>query len=158
MNCNQVFNILTRGPFPSGEPTDASVEIHLATCSGCRRLAEALRPALEVFQEAVGPDECSALPGYWGELAPTSAELAVTTAPRRSHRMGSVHELVTVLAEQRNQMLLWRYGVALFATGLLMGVMLHSMFTPPHANPAPTRSSSIPSVSAVPVVSAERSK
>src|SRR5262245_36461260 len=50
MDCDQVFMILTRGPFPTGEAWDEDVEAHLETCGECWRLAEALRPALEVFQ------------------------------------------------------------------------------------------------------------
>ena len=46
-----------RGPFPTGTACDAGVEAHLSVCSGCHRLAEALRPALELFQEAVVPKE-----------------------------------------------------------------------------------------------------
>jgi len=68
MNCDQVFQILTRGPFPSGEPTDRAVERHLASCPGCYQLAEALRPAIELFQEAIHSEEGRDLPGYWGEL------------------------------------------------------------------------------------------
>ena len=45
MDCDQVFMILTRGPFPTGEPWDEQVEAHLESCSECWRLAEALRPA-----------------------------------------------------------------------------------------------------------------
>ena len=70
MDCNQVFMILTRGPFPTGEPWDEEVESHLETCADCWRLAEALRPALEVFQEAVPPAESRELPGYWGDARP----------------------------------------------------------------------------------------
>src|SRR5258707_616664 len=69
MNCDQVFDILTRGPFPTGTPCDTGVEAHLAACRECRRLAEALRPALELFQEAVGPEESRDLPGYWCAVA-----------------------------------------------------------------------------------------
>ena len=73
MDCDQVFMILTRGPFPTGEPWDEQVEEHLETCADCWRLAEALRPALEVFQEAVPPAESRNLPGYWGDARPTAA-------------------------------------------------------------------------------------
>jgi hypothetical protein len=73
MDCNQVFMILTRGPFPTGELWDEEVEAHLETCADCWRLAEALRPALEVFQEAVPPAESRELPGYWGEARPASS-------------------------------------------------------------------------------------
>lgn len=69
MNCDLVFEILTRGPFPSGDPTDASVEVHLARCHDCRRLAEALRPAVELFHETLSFEgETDSLPGYYGAL------------------------------------------------------------------------------------------
>jgi hypothetical protein len=68
--------ILTRGPFPTGEPWDEEVETHLETCSDCWRLADALRPALEVFQEAVPPAESRDLPGYWGDARPAANVVA----------------------------------------------------------------------------------
>jgi hypothetical protein len=79
MDCEQVFTILTRGPFPTGEPWDEQVESHLETCAECWRLAEALRPALEVFQEAVPPAESRDLPGYWGDARPASEVVAGLT-------------------------------------------------------------------------------
>ena len=79
MDCDQVFMILTRGPFPTGEPWDEQVEAHLETCGECWRLAEALRPALEVFQEAVPPAESRDLPGYWGDARPASVVMAELT-------------------------------------------------------------------------------
>lgn len=75
MDCNQVFMILTRGPFPTGESWDEQVETHLEHCGDCWRLAEALRPALEVFQEAVPPSEGRDLPGYWGDARPASTTI-----------------------------------------------------------------------------------
>jgi hypothetical protein len=79
MDCDQVFMVLTRGPFPTGETWDEEVETHLETCADCWRLAEALRPALEVFQEAVPPAESRDLPGYWGDARPASAVMADVT-------------------------------------------------------------------------------
>lgn len=76
MDCDQIFIILTRGPFPTGEPWDEDVETHLEYCGDCWRLAEALRPALEIFQEAVPPAEGRDLPGYWGDARPTSITVA----------------------------------------------------------------------------------
>jgi hypothetical protein len=73
MDCDRVFVILTRGPFPTGEAWDEEVESHLESCGECWRLAEALRPALEVFQEAVPPAESRDLPGYWGDARPAAA-------------------------------------------------------------------------------------
>jgi hypothetical protein len=76
MDCEQVFMILTRGPFPTGESWDEQVEAHLESCADCCRLAEALRPALEVFQEAVPPAESRDLPGYWGDARPAAEVVA----------------------------------------------------------------------------------
>ena len=80
MNCDQVFMILTRGPFPTGEPWDEQVEAHLESCTDCWRLADALRPALEVFQEAVPPAESRDLPGYWGDARPAANVVADLTS------------------------------------------------------------------------------
>lgn len=88
MDCDQVFMILTRGPFPTGEPWDEDVESHLETCADCWRLAEALRPALEIFQEAVPPSEGRDLPGYWGDARPSSA--VVTEISHRTRRREAV--------------------------------------------------------------------
>jgi hypothetical protein len=66
IHCDEVFDILTRGPFPTGAASDGIVESHLKRCGECRRLAEALRPAIELFQEAVTPEESHGLPSYWG--------------------------------------------------------------------------------------------
>ena len=78
MNCDQVFDILTRGPFPTGTACDTPVEAHLNVCRDCRRLAEALRPALELFQEAIGPEESRDLPGYWCAVATEQTQPAVS--------------------------------------------------------------------------------
>jgi hypothetical protein len=80
--------ILTRGPFPTGEPWDEDVEAHLETCADCWRLAEALRPALEVFQEAVPPAESRDLPGYWGDARPAAAVISELSRP--SMRLATV--------------------------------------------------------------------
>jgi len=69
MNCEQVFAILTRGPFPTGDLSDSEVEIHLVFCPDCQRLAAALQPVEDCFQEAVSPEESRDLPGYRGLLA-----------------------------------------------------------------------------------------
>ena len=74
MNCDQVFDILTRGPFPTGDRSDRAVELHLGECPECQRLANALRPAIELFQEAISGDEGRELPGYWGGMIDESEE------------------------------------------------------------------------------------
>ncbi len=83
MNCDQVFEILTRAPFPSGEASDASVEHHLGSCHACRELAEALRPAVDLFHESIPADESLDLPGYMGRLFAAVDESATATVTRR---------------------------------------------------------------------------
>lgn len=67
LDCDDVFDRLTRGPFPSGAEDDSAVEAHLCACHECRQLAEALRPAVELLHEAYA-DEVpeSDLPVYRG--------------------------------------------------------------------------------------------
>jgi hypothetical protein len=81
LNCDQVFDVLTRGPFPTGEPEDEAVEQHLRACHECRQLAEALRPAVELLHEAMATEQAHDLPEYQGSLAqaqPVSRRLSVT--------------------------------------------------------------------------------
>lgn len=76
MDCDHVFYVLTRGPFPSGAPEDDECQLHLETCVDCWRIAEALRPADDLFQEAVPASESRDLPGYWGVATPPGALIA----------------------------------------------------------------------------------
>jgi hypothetical protein len=71
LTCDQVFDALTRGPFPTGHADDDAVESHLLACHECRRLAEALRPAVALMHEA-GGDETDDLPRYQGSLPESS--------------------------------------------------------------------------------------
>ena len=66
IQCDEVFEILPRGPFPTGAASDSLVEAHLVRCADCRRLAEALRPAMVAAPEAVAPEEGVNLPCYGG--------------------------------------------------------------------------------------------
>lgn len=78
MDCDRVFDILTRGPFPTGHASDHQVEAHLAQCFDCYRLAEALRPAIELFEESIPSDEGHDLPGYCGQWQPAPISLPAT--------------------------------------------------------------------------------
>jgi hypothetical protein len=89
MDCDRVFMVLTRGPFPTGEVWDEEVEAHLETCASCWQLAEALRPALEVFQEAVPPSESRELPGYWGDARPAATVVSELSRPTSRIAMAS---------------------------------------------------------------------
>ncbi len=103
MDCDQVFMILTRGPFPTGEAWDEQVETHLESCADCWRLAEALRPALEVFQEAVPSAESRELPGYWGDARPMSeAGPSMVNGTRTALAPGVRRVTRSIPADQRN--------------------------------------------------------
>lgn len=76
IHCDEVFDILTRGPFPSGQESDPAVEHHLRCCHDCRQLAEALRPAVEMFHECMSAEEVAELPEYHGEVTPLTQPFA----------------------------------------------------------------------------------
>lgn len=80
MNCDQVFQVLTRGPFPTGMPVDVEVENHLDHCSACWRIAAALRPAHDLFEESIPAHEGRDLPGYWGDATPARRAYAEVQA------------------------------------------------------------------------------
>jgi hypothetical protein len=61
MRCDDVFEILTSGPFPSGSSSDEAVERHLCVCHECRSFAEAMRPIASIATE-------SELPTYKGRI------------------------------------------------------------------------------------------
>lgn len=108
MNCDQVFDVLTRGPFPRGDDADAEVEHHLMRCAGCRRLAAALQPAVELFEETVTPEESAELPGYWGDLF--SEEDASTAVERRSiGDAGSLTPSLRISAPEKDCQVVARY-------------------------------------------------
>lgn len=133
MNCDQVFDVLTRGPFPSGEASDAGVERHLLACHECRRLAEALRPAVALFHESVPAHELDDLPGYQGALCEPFADQGMSTAVslaspplRIGHRAGWRR--------------LERLAMSQFAAGAILTVAIVVLFwslfgpAPEHAN------------------------
>jgi hypothetical protein len=84
IHCDEVFDILTRGPFPTGAPSDGIVESHLNHCDACRQLAEALRPAIELLQEAIGPEESGSLPCYGGAAEPWGGPSAASLKTKQA--------------------------------------------------------------------------
>lgn len=61
--CDDVFEILTRAPFPTGEhEVDFPIERHLTVCHSCRELAEALRPVTAVLAEGQAEEESEEIP------------------------------------------------------------------------------------------------
>jgi hypothetical protein len=119
MNCDEVFAILTRGPFPSGDRHDRLVETHLQFCLDCQRLAEALRPNDENRPEAVAPEDTVSLPGYWG--GPLDAEIhpilsLAKTAGKSQPRPKQTHK--TPRPEQR------RINFVHFAAAVALGIVV----------------------------------
>lgn len=86
--CDDVFDVLTREPFPSGGASDEVVESHLAVCHECRQLAEAFRPAVGLFHESLSAGFDDELPTYRGRLQPTSERLP-QFGPREVNRARS---------------------------------------------------------------------
>jgi organic hydroperoxide reductase OsmC/OhrA len=84
IDCDGVFEILTRAPFPTGSGCDGAVEAHLGVCHECRRLAEALRPAIGLFHESLEHSE--SLPEYDGKLANKASPFSL--GRRRSVNVG----------------------------------------------------------------------
>jgi len=126
MNCDQVFDILTRGPFPTGTSCDVPVEAHLAECADCRRLAEALRPAVELFQEAVDPEESRDLPGYWCAVATDRQSPALSYAREiEPASMLPLAEAGAVHDTPWNGPWAWRMA-AVLAVGVTLGVLFGS--------------------------------
>ena len=124
MNCDQVFMILTRGPFPTGDPWDEAVEAHLETCCGCWRLAEALRPALEVFQEAVPAAESRDLPGYWGDARPAASLVAeLTSASARTVPTSSFRHMARFPRRQPHDPLPATFTAEVFRAAVLASTM-----------------------------------
>jgi hypothetical protein len=134
LNCDQVFDVLTRGPFPAGEPEDDAVERHLRACHECRRLAEALRPAVALLHEAVSSDEAIDLPEYQGALPWARSErrqrlsiarLARCDARKASHletprphllpRGSRAVSVVTALRVVAASLLVFAFGSLMFA-------------------------------------------
>jgi predicted anti-sigma-YlaC factor YlaD len=85
LDCDDVFDRLTRGPFPSGAEDDGAVEAHLRVCHECRELAEALRPAVDLLHNAY-PGE--ALPSYQGEAAATLMPASVLRTNKKEWSLG----------------------------------------------------------------------
>ncbi len=129
MNCDQVFDILTRGPFPTGTACDTGVEAHLSACAECRRLADALRPALELFQEAVGPEESRDLPGYWCAVATDRKPPVVSYAEEPQPPLAVPRKWArTAIGRNWSALAAWRIA-ALLAFGAMAGSLLSSRGT-----------------------------
>lgn len=118
--CDDVFEILTREPFPSGAADDEIAERHLAVCHECRQLAEAFRPAVGLFHEALTCESNEDLPSYRGRLLPV-----IDSLPQPVFQAAQV---------TRSGML---YLVAIVASLLLVGsIVLAAVATSPSGDSA----------------------
>lgn len=122
IHCDEVFDILTRGPFPTGAPSDGIVESHLSHCDACHQLAEALRPAIELMQEAIGPEESGNLPRYGGAVADSWNE---TPATLKTKPAVAAHRVRTVIRPMAPA-LPWR-SAARFAAAACVGLVVAAL-------------------------------
>ena len=136
MNCDQVFDILTRGPFPTGQECDQWVEKHLSRCRDCRRLAEALQPALELFEESVTPEEGRNLPAYWGALLDGAGEETLATTYRAGRSRKRVVALSPPQSRRRGWVAVGRLAAAV-VVGVLLGAALGQIEVIDHKPPTP---------------------
>ena len=109
-----------------------------ARCPECARLAAALRPAIELFEEAVGPQEGHDLPSYWGEVAVESSEPRSasrdTVRQVRSARRRSLAQASQAVSEL-SVTSIWQVA-ALVALGVFVGSLLRG-FAPLEAGRSP---------------------
>ncbi|MEW4563632.1 hypothetical protein AB1K70_13955 [Bremerella sp. JC770] len=83
--CDDVFEVLTRAPFPTGEhETDLPIQRHLTVCHSCRELAEALRPATDMLAtgQVDTAEEESSLPVFLADDS-TPSHRCITDQPER---------------------------------------------------------------------------
>lgn len=83
--CDDVFEVLTRAPFPTGKhETDMPIQRHLTVCHSCRELAEALRPATDMLGhgQTDSSEENSPLPVFLADDS-TPSHRCITDQPER---------------------------------------------------------------------------
>ncbi len=128
MNCDDVFVILTRGPFPSGARTDSGVEAHLQVCPECQRLAAALRPNERGSPDAVEPEESRQLPGYWGNSLESSGELAISLTDAVSSPRAQQLRLQRQQVQLGKNLNVWQFAAAV-ALGIVLAAALRTLVT-----------------------------
>jgi hypothetical protein len=127
IHCDEVFDILTRGPFPTGAPSDGIVEAHLNHCEACRQLAEALRPAIELLQEAISPEESNDLPRYGGVAQPRAMWTERGPSPLKTKPLVA-RPVARVAAKLRRTSEAWPWrSAAKFVVAACVGLALAGM-------------------------------
>src|SRR5688572_24152816 len=114
-SCDEVFDILTREPFPSGGDNDELVESHLAVCHECRQLAEVFRPAVGLFHESLAAGFNAELPMYRGRLKPM-----IDSLPQMS--LGTPRKDVGERSEVRRSLM--HRSLAIAASLLIVGAAI----------------------------------
>jgi hypothetical protein len=61
ISCDEIFDVLTRGPLCLDE--EPGVRSHLCYCHECRCVAEAMRPAVDLFHEVLDDDSLPRVEG-----------------------------------------------------------------------------------------------
>ncbi|MEX2025840.1 MAG: hypothetical protein WEH44_01045, partial [Pirellulaceae bacterium] len=134
VSCDQVFDCLTRGPFPSGCRDDDAVQRHLDACHECRQLAEALRPAVALLHESLPASEAADLPSYGAaEVDDGLGERADGALAARIRQIMDRQEVRPrrITSEEK-----WLSAVRFTAAALLLaalGTLLTGVFWPQHA-------------------------
>jgi hypothetical protein len=118
IRCDDVFDVLTRGPFPSGDPGDRCVDLHLQSCHECRQLAEALRPAVGLFHESLSDKGETELPFYRGAIP------AALPSDRGLPEMISIEPARTAKSSTKSSTHVTPGMIAVAMTGLLAVVLL----------------------------------
>jgi hypothetical protein len=129
VTCDQVFDCLTRGPFPSGSRDDDAVQRHLEACHECRQLAEALRPAVALLHEALPAGEAADLPSYGA--ADDDDRLCRRADGALAARIRMLMDRVEVRPRSITSQETWLYAVRFLATSVLalaLGTLLAGVF------------------------------
>lgn len=136
MHCDQVFDVLTQGPFPTGESIDARVERHIACCHECRQMAEALRPAVDLFHESIVEFDQVPLPEYRGQ----AGDASVATLPEVVNaclNSTELHSRVTAPSRRGTCSSFLRQGSYIAATSLaIFGLILLGIAAMPDSKSA----------------------
>jgi hypothetical protein len=83
MTCDEVFDVLTGQRGADGDHDRDVLLRHLGGCRSCRRLADALEPAVQLFRECAASEDGSLsalLPGPWNDVEPSRGESRLGTS------------------------------------------------------------------------------
>jgi hypothetical protein len=129
MTCDEVFDLLTLPHGAANHQHLEALQLHLAGCRSCRRLADALEPAVEMLRRNAADDACASpalLNGPWNEVV-RSAGAAVAASPTEASRG---NWSVLSAAEPASQRWLWdifRGDLMRLAAAVLVGLTLGAL-------------------------------